>query len=472
MAGSGKKNEDGYSDDNEQQHQHKLRRRNISSGFFHGYPYHHLDHHRHAHVQASCNVDVHAESSNDDQFPSDRIRLNPEEGLPIGLTLRKSMSLIKQLQMTLTQQKQQNNRQEALSQRPPARKLKASNFPAVILKIGSWVWTSKNEGDLIVKFYYGKKKLVWEFLYGCRKRKIEILWSHVSAINAFVDEDKTGRLEIEMDEPPKYYKEIKFQPQKHTQWTTTGDFTGGQAHSCRRHTLIFSPGVLESPFKKLLQYDNRLFKLSRQPFPTHECLDFTDNSNVYGCSSIPLSIYEHQGTVPSLLQQISSFVEHSGCNLPMSGLNIQHLGEIATKVAKMQQRTSVFLEQSGNNQIQDICLPTGREEDHYLRYQGLAESWTPDRQLESGMDIKNFAEFTNQQNCFKVYSNCKPFIEIDENNYNPSGNWMNDGNHHEARLDISSSSGSVMNHSIYHDDEICSFNEQQVNDVLAFLKDY
>ncbi|KAI3509268.1 hypothetical protein L1887_24427 [Cichorium endivia] len=371
MAGSGKKNEDGYSDNNEQQHQHKLRRRNISSGFFHGYPYHHLDHHRHAHVQASCNygdVDVHAEFSNDDELPFDRITLNPE---------------------------------------------------------------------------------------------IEILWSHVSAINAFVDEDKTGRLEIEMDEPPKYYKEIKFQPQKHTQWTTTGDFTGGQAHSCRRHTLLFSPGVLETPFKKLLQYDNRLFKLSRQPFPTHECLDFTDNSNVYGCSSIPLSIYEHQGTVPSLLQQISSFVEHSGCNLPMSGLNIQNLGEIATKVAKMQQRTSIFWEQSGNNQIQDTCLPPGREEDHYLRYQGLAESWTPDQQLESGMDIQNFTEFTNQQNCFKVYSNCNPLIEIDENNYNPSGNWMNHGNHHEARPDISSSSGSVMNHNTYHDDEICSFNEQQ-----------
>lgn len=59
-------------------------------------------------------------------------------------------------------------------------------------------WVSKNEGDLVVKFYYGKKKLVWEFLYGARKKKIEIRWSQVSAINTFLEEDNKGRLEIEV----------------------------------------------------------------------------------------------------------------------------------------------------------------------------------------------------------------------------------------------------------------------------------
>ena len=59
-------------------------------------------------------------------------------------------------------------------------------------------WVSKNEGDLVAKFYYGRKKLVWEFLYGALKKKIEIQWSQISAINAFMGEDKKGCLQIEV----------------------------------------------------------------------------------------------------------------------------------------------------------------------------------------------------------------------------------------------------------------------------------
>lgn len=59
-------------------------------------------------------------------------------------------------------------------------------------------WKSKNEGDLVVKFYYRKKKLVWEFLDGSLKKKLEIPWSQISAINAVFDEEQKGHIELEV----------------------------------------------------------------------------------------------------------------------------------------------------------------------------------------------------------------------------------------------------------------------------------
>ncbi|GMP63759.1 hypothetical protein CsSME_00025324 [Camellia sinensis var. sinensis] len=57
---------------------------------------------------------------------------------------------------------------------PMYEKLKASNFPALLLKIGSWERKSLHEGNLVAKCYYAKKKIVWEVLEGALKSKIEI----------------------------------------------------------------------------------------------------------------------------------------------------------------------------------------------------------------------------------------------------------------------------------------------------------
>lgn len=59
-------------------------------------------------------------------------------------------------------------------------------------------WVSKNEGDLVAKIYYAKKKIVWELLFGSFKRKMEISWSEISAINAFISQGENGLLEIEV----------------------------------------------------------------------------------------------------------------------------------------------------------------------------------------------------------------------------------------------------------------------------------
>ncbi|KAA8517067.1 hypothetical protein F0562_017360 [Nyssa sinensis] len=95
-------------------------------------------------------------------------------------------------------------------------KLKASNFPALGLKIGSWERNSKHEGDLIAKFYYAKRKLVWEVLEGPLKSKIEIQWSDILAIRAIIVDDEPGILEIELNQAPLFYRETNPQPRKHT----------------------------------------------------------------------------------------------------------------------------------------------------------------------------------------------------------------------------------------------------------------
>ncbi|KAI7737876.1 hypothetical protein M8C21_001152, partial [Ambrosia artemisiifolia] len=159
-------------------------------------------------------------------------------------------------------------------------------------------WVSTRLQDLTVKFYYRTKKLVWEFLCGAMKKKIVIRWSQISAINVFVDENKTSRLEIELAEKPELCEEVNYQAKKHTLWAAAKfDFTKGEATTWRRHTLVFPPGVLDDPFKNLMQCDNRLFILSQQPFPYHnlpifqnKILDFSCDRSINGCPSIAPNI--------------------------------------------------------------------------------------------------------------------------------------------------------------------------------------
>lgn len=57
---------------------------------------------------------------------------------------------------------------------------------------------SRNEGDLVAKCYFAKKKLVWELLKGGLKSKIEIQWNDIIGINASMLENQLGILQIEV----------------------------------------------------------------------------------------------------------------------------------------------------------------------------------------------------------------------------------------------------------------------------------
>nr|CAD1840204.1 unnamed protein product [Ananas comosus var. bracteatus] len=190
------------------------------------------------------------------------------EPSPLGLRLRKSPSLVDLIQMRLSQA---NGEPEKTKESRPtggglaSEKLKASNFPASLLKIGDWERVSKYENDLVAKCYFAKHKLVWEVLDGGLKSKIEIQWPEITALKATCPENGPGTLDVVLAKQPLFFRETNPQPRKHTLWQSTSDFTGGQASIHRRHFLQCPQGLLNKHFEKLIQCDPRLCLLSRQP---------------------------------------------------------------------------------------------------------------------------------------------------------------------------------------------------------------
>lgn len=216
--------------------------------------------------------------------------VNPlDEPSPLGLTLRKSPSLLDLIQMKLSQGDPAFSGQEEGKRRDvrssaaqnSADKLKASNFPVSILRIGTWECISRYEGDLVAKCYFAKHKLVWEVLDGGLKSKIEIQWSDISALKASYLEDEPGTLDIEVSRPPLFFRETNPQPRKHTLWQATSDFTGGQATICRRHFLQCPHGLLNRHYEKLIQCDPRLNLLSKKAFLSEASPNFDSKSAVF-----------------------------------------------------------------------------------------------------------------------------------------------------------------------------------------------
>ncbi|CAK9186849.1 unnamed protein product [Ilex paraguariensis] len=204
-------------------------------------------------------------------FPVPPAQYNPlDEPSPLGLRLRKSPSLLDLIQMKLSQTNsskvgthgKKDHKGTAASNTTD--KLKASNFPASLLRIGTWEYKSRYEGDLVAKCYFAKHKLVWEVLDGGLKNKIEIQWSDIIALKANYPDDAPGTLDVVLTRQPLFYRETNPQPRKHTLWQATSDFTGGQASIHRRHYLQCPQGLLGKHFEKLIQCDPRLNFLSQQ----------------------------------------------------------------------------------------------------------------------------------------------------------------------------------------------------------------
>nr|XP_029121872.1 uncharacterized protein LOC105049857 isoform X2 [Elaeis guineensis] len=226
-----------------------------------------------------------------------------DEPSPLGLRLRKSPSLVDLIQMRLSQPNTSGESSD-VGKKKVARcigasattdKMKASNFPASLLRIGAWEYASAYEGDLVAKCYFAKHKLVWEILDGGLKSKIEIQWSDITALKATCPENGPGTLDIVLARQPLFFRETNPQPRKHTLWQATSDFTGGQASIHRRHFLQCSQGLLSKHIEKLIQCDPRLYALSQQlniilenPYFEPRCSDFEDQveSECHGFGNI------------------------------------------------------------------------------------------------------------------------------------------------------------------------------------------
>ncbi|KAK1268734.1 hypothetical protein QJS04_geneDACA013638 [Acorus gramineus] len=192
---------------------------------------------------------------------------------PLGLTLRKTPSLLDLVQLAISahensegpeSRKKKDHRPAGIAA-TAADKLKASNFPVSLLRIGSWEVVSRYEWDLVAKCYFAKQKLVWEVLDGGLKNKIEIQWSDITALKANCPENGPGTLDIVLARQPLFFRESNPQPRKHTIWQATTDFTGGEASMYRRHLLQCPQVLLKKHFEKLIQCDTRLNLLSQQP---------------------------------------------------------------------------------------------------------------------------------------------------------------------------------------------------------------
>ncbi|KAM3274401.1 hypothetical protein ACQJBY_043479 [Aegilops geniculata] len=203
-----------------------------------------------------------------------------EEPSPLGLRLKKSPSLVDLIQMKLVQAGKAKDAQHG-GTASASEKLKASNFPGSVLRIGSWEWVSRYEGDLVVKCYFAKHKLVWEVLDGGLKSKIEIQWSDICALKVVCPETEPGTLEIALSRQPLFFRETNPQPRKHTLWQATSDFTAGQASRHRRHFLQCAPGMMNKHVEKLVHCDPRLFSLSQQNDITLENPYFESRSSIF-----------------------------------------------------------------------------------------------------------------------------------------------------------------------------------------------
>ncbi|XP_042415546.1 uncharacterized protein LOC122004776 [Zingiber officinale] len=192
---------------------------------------------------------------------------------PLGLRLRKSPSI----HMMLSQSKAGKNLCVTSSKGSKVgvksnsasssslSKIKASHFHASLLRIGTWEFVTRYEGDLVAKCYFAKRKLLWEFLEGGVKSKIEFHWSDITAIKAVFFDGGHGALDIVLARPPLFFREIDPQPRKHIQWQATQDFTNGQACIHRRHLLQCHQTSLSKNFEKLINCDPHLKLLSQQP---------------------------------------------------------------------------------------------------------------------------------------------------------------------------------------------------------------
>ncbi|KAI3754527.1 hypothetical protein L1987_54312 [Smallanthus sonchifolius] len=298
------------------------------------------------------------------ELPVTQCQYKPlNEPSPLGLRLRKSPSLLELAQKRLNQvntdqgdssiENLEAKTKRDLKAKARAKasnsidKLKASHFPASLLRIGRWEYVTKYEGDLVAKCYFSKHKIVWEVLDGGLKKKFEINWADIVGLKANCAADGPGSLTIVLDKPPLFFKETNPQPRKHTQWWSTSDFTDGEANTHRQHFLQCEQGVLDKHYEKLIQCDARLNFLSQQQnivlnfpyFPSSTSINDRDMSGnsvfylpeIYGSSHMasPSTLLTYSSrTVESgslgLIHQDKSIEAHSsssGMSMDIDGQN-------------------------------------------------------------------------------------------------------------------------------------------------------
>ncbi|TQD91757.1 hypothetical protein C1H46_022599 [Malus baccata] len=287
---------------------------------------------------------------------------------PLGLNLGETPSFIDLTEVTVPEKIKTKRSPEvnlnAFQLMTEKERLKASNFNASFIRIGSWQRVAHNEGDLVAKYYYAKRKLVWEILDQGLKSKIEVQWHSPSATldllishfrhipmdligknteamtrvknqhgcrskkhdnsrytensnpnvspgpkptalpaskSAAKSRKSTSKNANLLNQPPTFHRESDPQPRKHTMWNVASDFTNGQALIHRRHYAQFPPGALDKHYKKLIQCENRFLEMSQRPFPSQRSAYFLSDFH-NGIAEFSFNFDRHGAEIPSNLQ--------------------------------------------------------------------------------------------------------------------------------------------------------------------------
>ncbi|XP_004304864.1 PREDICTED: uncharacterized protein LOC101299979 isoform X2 [Fragaria vesca subsp. vesca] len=266
---------------------------------------------------------------------------------PLGLSLGKTPSFLDLKEKFPRKRKPKRAAEVNVQSMSEKEKLKASNFCASLLRIGSWQRVTEHEGDLVAKCYYAKRKLVWEILDNGLKSKIELQWSDIIAIRAVIEENQPGILEIELGQPPTFHRESNPQPRKHTMWNPATDFTGGAALIHRRHYLQFPPGLLDKHYEKLLQCESRFLEMSQRPFPSQRSPYFQSYN---GGADISFEFGSLGAEIPSNLPL--QFPTH------LDPRQIQAYEETKASLCYTDSTSPVSDEVIGNQGVETQCVPS------------------------------------------------------------------------------------------------------------------
>ncbi|PON48217.1 hypothetical protein PanWU01x14_238670 [Parasponia andersonii] len=221
---------------------------------------------------------------------------------PLGLNLQKEQSFLDLIETTLNPQETSNFPSQT-NHKPVEFIKKASKLDALFIKIGSWQRIAQHDEDLVAKCYFAKKKLVWEILERGLKSKIEIQWEYIVGMSVSLERNQPGILELELSQPPLFFKETDPQPKRHTLWASVPDFTDGQASICRMHSLQFPPGAYDRHFEKLLVCEPRFLDMCRSPFPIQQSLYFHSNFHNMDTNNISFGYTESKPEINSVQQQ-------------------------------------------------------------------------------------------------------------------------------------------------------------------------
>jgi len=222
-----------------------------------------------------------------------------------------------------------------------ALKEKFCHIPLLRLNIGLWQAESQCCGDLVAKFAYKERCIVWEIFEVGSLLRTTIPFDDLNGVGLELHPDDTATMVIELRSPPTFQKG-ELQPQESTVWTPITDFTEGMASTFRRHILHFSRKALNDSIEDIFRRDPRLQSLLLQGLPALRSPYFSSVPTVVPPPFAPVAQPERKS--PSPLEAV-----------PASSPRSTSLNDLSLSSCALQNNYSSFLEKHGSERILLPC---------------------------------------------------------------------------------------------------------------------